>query len=149
MPACSSNNKTHEQCTPDELQLLENGTITSCRQPLDMPMARRNWIDTEVSVEGSVPPVRRGVKFGEGDGTVPLLSLGTMCAKGWKDERWNPAKTRVITQEFSHDPEGLDLRGGATTGKRFFFLVLSRDPCSTLLKRRPRVYHIDTSLPSS
>lgn len=111
-------------------------------------MARRNWIDTEVSVEGSVPPVRRGVKFGEGDGTVPLLSLGTMCAKGWKDERWNPANTRVITQEFSHDPEGLDLRGGATTGERLFSRLVSRPLCNSA-KRRPRVYHIDTSLPSS
>ena len=26
-----------------------------------------------------------GVQLTEGDGTVPLLSLGYMCVKGWKD----------------------------------------------------------------
>lgn len=82
-----------------------------------MPMARKNWIDTEVTIDGSIPEVRRGVKFGEGDGTVPLLSLGAMCVKGWKDDRWNPARMPVITHEFKHEPEGIDLRGGAKTGK--------------------------------
>lgn len=80
-------------------------------------MARKNWIDTEVNIEGSRPQVRRGVKFGLGDGTVPLLSLGAMCVRGWKDDRWNPARIPVITHEFKHEPEGLDLRGGARSGK--------------------------------
>lgn len=42
--------------------------------------------------------VRSGVKFGEGDGTVPLLSLGAMCARGWKEERYNPGGVKIITQ---------------------------------------------------
>jgi phospholipid:diacylglycerol acyltransferase len=105
------------QCTPDELQRMVNGSAITCRKPLDMPMARRNWIDTEVNIEGSVPEVRRGVKFGMGDGTVPLISLGAMCVKGWKDDRWNPARMPIITHEFNHEPEGLDLRGGAKSGK--------------------------------
>ena len=82
-----------------------------------MPMARKNWIDTEVNLEGSIPEVRRGVKFGLGDGTVPLVSLGAMCVKGWKDDRWNPARMPIITHEFNHEPEGMDLRGGARSGK--------------------------------
>jgi hypothetical protein len=81
-----------------------------------MPRARKNWIDTEITVDKAVPAVSRGVAYGEGDGTVPLLSLGAMCVKGWKDDRWNPARIPVITHEFKHEPEGLDLRGGAKTG---------------------------------
>ena len=76
--------------------------------------------------------VKRGVKFGEGDGTVPLLSLGAMSVRGWTEPRWNPAGIKVITKgwsaacgledltkialiEFKHEPEALDLRGGART----------------------------------
>lgn len=108
------------QCTPDELIQKANGSLITCRTPLDMPMARRHWIDTEITVQGSLPEVRRslfprpsceadlhfflqvkkGVKFGEGDGTVPLLSLGAMCVRGWKDpnSKWNPGGVKVITK---------------------------------------------------
>ena len=37
--------------------------------------------------------------MGEGDGTVSLLSLGAMCAEGWKRKRWNPAGIKIITVE--------------------------------------------------
>jgi phospholipid:diacylglycerol acyltransferase len=43
--------------------------------------------------------VRNGVKFGEGDGTVSLLSLGAMCVEGWKRKRWNPAGIKITTVE--------------------------------------------------
>lgn len=43
--------------------------------------------------------VRSGVKFGDGDGTIPVLSLGAMCVKGWKGKtKWNPAGIEVVTQ---------------------------------------------------
>lgn len=45
--------------------------------------------------------VKKGVKFGEGDGTVPLLSLGAMCVRGWKDPKWNPAGIKVVTKGMS------------------------------------------------
>ena len=48
------------------------------------------------------PKVTNGVKMGEGDGTVSLLSLGAMCAEGWKRKRWNPAGMEVVTVEVSH-----------------------------------------------
>ncbi|KAJ9116112.1 hypothetical protein QFC20_000789 [Naganishia adeliensis] len=104
------------QCTPDELIQKTNGSLITCRTPLDMPSARRHWIDTEITVQGSIPEVKKGVKFGEGDGTVPLLSLGAMCVRGWKDPKWNPAGIKVITKEFKHEPEALDLRGAAGKG---------------------------------
>jgi phospholipid:diacylglycerol acyltransferase len=94
-----------------------------------MPLSRKNWIDSAVSIKGSIPEVRSGVKFGDGDGTIPVISLGAMCVKGWKGKtRWNPAGIPVVTQgelrvapslltsaEYKHSPEGLDLRGGALT----------------------------------
>jgi phospholipid:diacylglycerol acyltransferase len=45
------------------------------------------------------PKITNGVKMGEGDGTVSLLSLGAMCVEGWKRQRWNPAGMKVVTVE--------------------------------------------------
>jgi hypothetical protein len=47
----------------------------------------------------SVRQIRNGVKVGEGDGTVSLLSLGAMCVEGWKRPRWNPANIKITTVE--------------------------------------------------
>ena len=54
----------------------------------------------DVSVEGSFDAynVTAGCKDGEGDGTVALVSLGAMCAHGWKIPRYNPGKARVISR---------------------------------------------------
>ena len=43
--------------------------------------------------------VRNGVRMGEGDGTVSLLSLGAMCVEGWKRPRWNPSGIKITTVE--------------------------------------------------
>ena len=117
------------QCdASDPSNTCENST--SIRPPLDFPLARKQWIDSAVSVKGSTPEVRSGVKFGDGDGTIPVVSLGAMCVKGWQGKtRWNPAGIPVVTQgelcprvmwmrlteEYRHTPEGLDIRGGALT----------------------------------
>ncbi|CAG8551577.1 2759_t:CDS:10 [Funneliformis caledonium] len=62
------------------------------------------------------PKIKSGVHNGEGDGTVPLLSLGYMCTKGWKNPLYNPAKIKIITREFQHEVgPAFDLRGGAKT----------------------------------
>ena len=58
---------------------------------LDFPTGRKSWIDSNVADEKANPKVRSGCKMGEGDGTVSLLSLGAMCAEGWKRKRYNPA----------------------------------------------------------
>ncbi|OCF30537.1 phospholipid:diacylglycerol acyltransferase [Kwoniella heveanensis BCC8398] len=89
---------------------------TTERTALDFPLARKHWIDAAVTVKGSSPEVRSGVKFGDGDGTIPVISLGSMCVHGWNGTtRWNPAGIEVVTQEYKHSPESLDLRGGAQT----------------------------------
>ena len=59
----------------------------------------------------------RGVAVSDGDGTVPLLSLSTMCARGWvAGGPLNPGRARVVTREVRHAPRdalaALDLRGG-------------------------------------
>ena len=69
------------------------------RSPLDMPLSRKTWIDAEYTDESVAPKIVNGVKMGEGDGTVSLLSLGAMCVEGWKRKRWNPAGMSVVTVE--------------------------------------------------
>ncbi|KAG6333158.1 hypothetical protein ID866_5925 [Astraeus odoratus] len=59
--------------------------------------------------------VRNGVKMGDGDGTVSLLSLGAMCVEGWKRKRYNPGGINVTTVELPHRPTSNIPRGGANT----------------------------------
>lgn len=47
------------------------------------------------------------MKLGEGDGTVSLVSLGAMCAEGWKRKRWNPGGVKVVTVEVRPMPSCL------------------------------------------
>ncbi|EFJ42118.1 hypothetical protein VOLCADRAFT_97885 [Volvox carteri f. nagariensis] len=59
-----------------------------------------------------------GVQMSDGDGTVPLLSLGLMCRRGWRPGgSLNPGGMRVITREFKHRSVSLlqDARGGPAT----------------------------------
>lgn len=58
-----------------------------------------------------------GVKFTDGDETVPLLSLAYMCRAV---NGWSRNVGRVITREFNHnvtDASLLDLRGGPRSGR--------------------------------
>ncbi|EJD08429.1 Lecithin:cholesterol acyltransferase [Fomitiporia mediterranea MF3/22] len=93
----------------------EAANCTTPRAPLDLPLSRRNWIDYGVQDEGGVVKTKNGVKLGEGDGTVSLLSLGAMCVEGWKRKRWNPGGVKVITTELPHLPTSSIPRGGANT----------------------------------
>ena len=62
-------------------------------------------------------PVDHGVIFGEGDGTVNLLSTGYVCSKGWRNiTRYNPAGVKITTYEMKHDPDRFSPRGGPNTG---------------------------------
>ncbi|EJT96683.1 phospholipid/diacylglycerol acyltransferase [Dacryopinax primogenitus] len=96
-----------------ESVMSTNGSML--RGSLDLPTLKKNWIDTSVNYEAGFPKIKNGVKVGEGDGTVSLISLGSMCVEGWKHPRWNPAKIPVTVQEMLHEPETLDLRGGPKT----------------------------------
>ncbi|KAJ3998713.1 phospholipid:diacylglycerol acyltransferase [Lentinula boryana] len=87
----------------------------SPRNQLDMPLLRKSWIDADYTDATANPKVRNGVKMGEGDGTVSLISLGAMCVEGWKRRRWNPAGINVTVVELPHRPVPSMPRGGANT----------------------------------
>lgn len=58
-----------------------------------------------------------GVRKGNGDGTVPIISLGVHCRKGWKTKRLNPGGIQIKTRELPHRPVPMyqDPRGGPST----------------------------------
>ena len=83
------------------------------REDLD-PLSKLNvTIDTALT-RGNID---HGVILGEGDGTVPLLSMGYMCAKGWRIKRYNPAGIQVKVYEMPHEPDRFSPRGGPNTGE--------------------------------
>lgn len=57
------------------------------------------------------------VFFGDGDGTVSLMTH-TMCHEWQKENsRFNPAKIDVRVVEMKHEPDRFDIRGGAKTAE--------------------------------
>ena len=78
------------------------------------PLSKLNvTIDTALTLG----EVDHGIILGEGDGTVPLLSTGYMCTKGWKMKRYNPAGVQIKVYEMPHEPDRFSPRGGPNTGK--------------------------------
>lgn len=56
-----------------------------------------------------------GVYTADGDETVPVLSAGYMCAKGWRGEtRFNPSGIRTYVREYDHAPPSNLLEGRGT-----------------------------------
>ena len=83
------------------------------REDLDPSSSLNVTIDTSVTTG----IVDHGVVTGEGDGTVPLMSNGYMCAKGWHIKRYNPAGAKVTIYEMPHEPDRFSPRGGPNTGE--------------------------------
>ncbi len=52
----------------------------------------------------SVAAQDSGVRKGNGDGTVPLTSLGIHCRSGWKTKKLNPSGIDIKTRELKHSP---------------------------------------------
>ena len=63
--------------------------------------------------------LRGGVYLTDGDETVPVISAGFMCAKGWRGRtRFNPSGIATHIREYQHKPpasllEGRGLESGA------------------------------------
>eukprot|EP01018_Ginkgo_biloba_P018029 Gb_39374 [translate_table: standard] len=63
--------------------------------------------------------LKGGVFFVDGDETVPALSAGFMCAKGWRGKtRFNPSGMATFIREYDHAPpanllEGRGMQSGA------------------------------------
>jgi len=62
-------------------------------------------LDTAVNDEAH--RVKYGVRFADGDGSVPLLSLGYICVDRWTDKHsgLNPSGSPVTTREYKHQSE--------------------------------------------
>jgi len=73
----------------------------------------------DTSVNSAHGRIKNGVTLTNGDGTVPLLSLGYMCTKGWKLPRYNPANVTTITREYVDNPR---IKGFANQHKGVNFL---------------------------
>ena len=85
----------------------------------DVKMCNNSHFDPPLlmntSVDDEEHDVEHGVKFSDGDGSVPLLSLGYMCVDAWQREELNPSGSKVITREYSNKQEfSVDdpMRGG-------------------------------------
>ncbi|KAK6914709.1 Lecithin:cholesterol/phospholipid:diacylglycerol acyltransferase [Dillenia turbinata] len=59
--------------------------------------------------------LKDGVYLVDGDETVPALSAGFMCAKGWRGKtRFNPSGIRTYIREYDHAPPATLLEGRGT-----------------------------------
>jgi Lecithin:cholesterol acyltransferase len=60
----------------------------------------------DTSIEDAQKNVYHGIRYADGDGSVPLLSLGYMSAGPWRDRKsgLNPSNSRSIIREYEHRP---------------------------------------------
>ncbi|CAA7025636.1 unnamed protein product [Microthlaspi erraticum] len=66
------------------------------------------------SVDGDDVCLKGGARFADGDESVPVISSGFMCAKGWRGKtRFNPSGMETFVREYKHKPPGslLESRG--------------------------------------
>lgn len=71
-------------------------------------------IDTSAD-EGNEGCLKNGVFTVDGDETVPILSAGFMCAKGWRGKtRFNPSGIKTYLREYDHAPPANLLEGRGT-----------------------------------
>lgn len=71
----------------------------------------------DASAEGGSenPCLKGGVFSSDGDETVPVLSAGFMCAKGWRGKtRFNPSGIPTYIREYDHAPPANLLEGRGT-----------------------------------
>ncbi|MCD7462674.1 phospholipid:diacylglycerol acyltransferase [Datura stramonium] len=72
-------------------------------------------IDTSADEEDEDSCLKAGVYTVDGDETVPALSAGFMCAKGWRGKtRFNPSGVKTYIREYFHAPPANLLEGRGT-----------------------------------
>ncbi|KAK1396963.1 PDAT [Heracleum sosnowskyi] len=72
-------------------------------------------IDSSAEGENEENCLHGGVYSVDGDETVPVLSAGYMCAKGWRGKtRFNPSGIRTYIREYVHAPPANLLEGRGT-----------------------------------
>ncbi|XP_021889773.1 putative phospholipid:diacylglycerol acyltransferase 2 isoform X2 [Carica papaya] len=76
-------------------------------------------IDSSVEGDDQNSCLKGGVYFVDGDESVPVVSAGFMCAKGWRGRtRFNPSGISTYVREYRHKPpaslfEGRGVESGA------------------------------------
>ncbi|KAI8981565.1 Lecithin:cholesterol acyltransferase-domain-containing protein [Pilobolus umbonatus] len=89
---------------------------------VDSELVQSPLVYIDAGMNDPTTNVESGVRFTNGDGTVPLLSLGFMCAPsgGWRKygDLYNPGHSPVQIKEYVHEQSEskLDVRGGCKTG---------------------------------
>ncbi|WOL20187.1 hypothetical protein Cni_G28990 [Canna indica] len=72
-------------------------------------------IDTSANSGNEGNCLQGGVYLTDGDETVPVLSAGYMCAKGWRGKtRFNPSGIKTHVREYNHAPPANLLEGRGT-----------------------------------
>ncbi|KAK9066123.1 hypothetical protein SSX86_015525 [Deinandra increscens subsp. villosa] len=72
-------------------------------------------IDTTAGHANPHVCLKDGVYTVDGDETVPALSAGFMCAKGWRGKtRFNPSGIKTYVREYNHNPPSNFLEGRGT-----------------------------------
>ena len=72
-------------------------------------------IDTSAEGGSEDSCLKGGVFSVDGDETVPVLSAGFMCAKGWRGKtRFNPSGIHTYIREYNHAPPANLLEGRGT-----------------------------------
>jgi phospholipid:diacylglycerol acyltransferase len=72
-------------------------------------------IDSSADEQFEDSCLKGGVYTVDGDETVPVLSSGFMCAKGWRGKtRFNPSGSRMYIREYDHSPPTNLLEGRGT-----------------------------------
>ncbi|KAG1460416.1 hypothetical protein G6F46_006173 [Rhizopus delemar] len=110
-----SNNTTECISTKKSKQTKKNSALTTSLADFSN---KTPLLHIDASVSDPVQRIETGIRFSDGDGTVPLLSLGYMCTPsgGWTKHAnlYNPGQSPVILREYQHEvsTSKLDVRGG-------------------------------------
>lgn len=112
---CDDSNNTAECTTKQNAEPSSRSATESNTASLPV---RTPELHIDATVSDPLQRIETGIRFSNGDGTVPLLSLGYMCAPsgGWRKHAnlYNPGHSPVVLREYKHELSSskLDVRGG-------------------------------------
>ncbi|EIE87807.1 hypothetical protein RO3G_12518 [Rhizopus delemar RA 99-880] len=108
-----SNNTTECISTKKSKQTKKNSALTTSLADFSN---KTPLLHIDASVSDPVQRIETGIRFSDGDGTVPLLSLGYMCTPsgGWTKHAnlYNPGQSPVILREYQHELDVLLIVSG-------------------------------------
>ncbi|KAI9286848.1 Lecithin:cholesterol acyltransferase-domain-containing protein [Umbelopsis sp. AD052] len=109
--------------------------------PMDTIYDQPSTLFIDSTVNRPEENIRTGVRFVNGDGTVPLLSLGYMSAPsgGWTKyaDLYNPGRSPIIAREYVHEASdsALDVRGGAKASDHVNLLGMYKKSRYSMVQR--------------